>query len=81
MATAAEIQALIDAALAQSQLVALGQAVVEVQRDGKRMRMQVSSLADLNRHIAGLRALLIEAQVAEGIETTRRRRPIGLAWR
>jgi hypothetical protein len=82
MATAADIQALIDAAEAQRQSVALGTAVVEIQRDGKRMKMQVPTIAELNRYLDGLRADLVAAQIAEGITpTVRRRRPIRLAWR
>lgn len=55
--------------------------VVDVWRDGKRMRFQKAKLAELNDYIAGLRSDLVSAQIDAGVTTTRRRRAIGLAWR
>ncbi len=80
MATAAEIEAMIAAAEARRQEVALGEAVVEVWRDGRRMRLQVPTIDELNKHIAAMRTALVEAQIAEGICPPRRRRAIGLSW-
>lgn len=81
MATAAQITTWISEVEAQRQKVALGQAYVEVWRDGRRITVEITDLAGLEKYLSVLRSELVEAQVTEGITPTRRRRPIGLAWR
>jgi len=81
MATAAQIQTWIDEVEAQRQKVALGQSYVELWRDGRRVRMEVTNLDGLNRYLSQLRSELVTAQIAEGITPTRRRRPISIAYR
>lgn len=55
--------------------------VVDVWRDGKRMRFQKVKLAELNDYIAGLKGQLTTAQITAGVAPTSRRRAISLAWR
>jgi len=81
MATAAEIQDWISAVEVQRQKVALGQAFVELWRDGRRVTVQVTDLAGLEKYLNSLRSELVLAQTNEGITPTRRRRAIGLAYR
>lgn len=80
MATAAQIQTWITEVEAQRQKVALGQAFVDIWRDGRRVRVEVASVEDLNAYLQTLRSELTEAQIAEGATPTRRRRAIGLAY-
>lgn len=80
MATAAEIQDWISAVEVQRQKVALGQAFVELWRDGRRVTVQVTNLDGLEKYLQTLRSELTAAQVAEGVAPTRRRRAIGLAY-
>ncbi len=61
--------------------LATGTDVVDVWRDGRRMRFQKSKIAELDAYIANLRSDLTAAQVDAGVTPTRRRRAIGLAWR
>jgi len=81
MATAAQITTWIAEAEAQRHAVATGGAVIDIWRDGRRITRKISSLDELNSYIASLKAELVEAQIAEGITPTRRRRGIALAWR
>lgn len=81
MATATQIQTWISEVEEQRQKVALGQAYVEIMRDGRRVQVEITSLNDLEKYLQTLRSELVEAQVAEGITPTRRRRAIGLAYR
>lgn len=71
----------ISEAEAQRHSVALGEAVVEVWRDGRRVTRKVSTIAELEAHIRALRAELVTAQTEAGVTPTRRRRAIGLGWR
>lgn len=80
MASSSQITLWIEEVEAQRQKVALGQAFVELWRDGRRVRVEVASLADLETYLQTLRSELTEAQVAEGVTPTRRRRAIGLAY-
>lgn len=80
MASAAQITTWITEAEAKRHEVATGGAVVEMWRDGRRITRKISSIDELNIYIATLKSELIEAQIAEGITPTRRRRAIGLAW-
>lgn len=81
MASSSQIETWITDAESQRHKVAMGQAYVELWRDGRRVRVEVTDLVGLNTYIATLRSELTEAQVIEGITPTRRRRPIGLAYR
>jgi hypothetical protein len=81
MATAAQITTWISEVEAQRQKVALGQAFIELWRDGRRVRVEVTGIKDLDQYLQTLRSELTEAQLAEGITPTRRRRAIGLAFR
>jgi len=81
MASSSQITLWIEEVEAQRQKVALGQAFVELWRDGRRVRVEVASLADLETYLQTLRSELVEAQIAEGTTPTRRRRAIGLAYR
>lgn len=81
MATAAQITTWISEVEAQRQKVALGQAFVDIWRDGRRVTVQVTNLPGLESYLQTLRSELVEAQVAEGVTPTRRRRAIGLAYR
>lgn len=73
------LKRLIAQAESQRHLVALGQAVVDVWRDGRRVTRKVSSLAELDSYIAGLRRDLEKAVASAA--GRRPRRAIGLAWR
>lgn len=66
---------------AQRHNVALGNAVVEIWRDGRRITKKIATMAELETYIRDLRAELTSAQISAGIAPTRRRRAIGLAWR
>lgn len=81
MATSTQIQTWIDEAEAKRHEVATGGAVVEFWRDGRRITRKISSIDELNAYIQTLKSELVEAQIAEGITPTRRRRAIGLAWK
>lgn len=80
MATAAQITTWIAQVEEQRQKVALGQAFVDIWRDGRRVTVEVTGLPDLEKYLQTLRSELTEAQIAEGITPTRRRRAIGLAY-
>lgn len=80
MATAAQITTWISEVEAQRQKVALGQAFVDIWRDGRRVTVQVTGLPDLDNYLQALRSELVEAQIAEGGTPTRRRRGIGLMY-
>ncbi len=81
MATAAQITTWISEVEAQRQKVALGQAFVDIWRDGRRVTVQVTNLAGLETYLQTLRSELTQAQIDEGATPTRRRRAIGLAYR
>lgn len=81
MASSTQITTWIAEVEAQRQKVALGQAFVELWREGRRVTVQVTDLDGLEKYLATLRSELTEAQLLEGITPTRRRRAIGLAWR
>lgn len=81
MATSTQIQTWISEVEAQRQKVALGQAFVDIWRDGRRVTVEVTGLADLEKYLQTLRSELVEAQIAEGVTPTRRRRPITYAYR
>lgn len=80
MATSTQIQTWISEVEAQRQKVALGQAFVDIWRDGRRVTVQVTGLPDLDNYLQTLRSELVEAQIAEGVTPTRRRRGIGLMY-
>lgn len=65
----------------QRHSVGLGEAVVEVWRDGRRVIRKISTMAELERYIALLRSELTTAQTEAGETPTRRRRAISLAYR
>lgn len=81
MATSTQIQTWISEAESKRHEVALGSAVIEIWRDGRRITRTVTSVKELNAYIAQLKTELTAAQIAEGITPTNRRRPIGLAYR
>lgn len=81
MASSTQITTWIAEVEAQRQKVALGQAFVELWREGRRVTVQVTDLDGLEKYLATLRSELTEAQLLEGITPARRRRAIGLAWR
>lgn len=81
MATATQIETWITEVEAQRQKVALGQSFIELWRDGRRVRVEVNGLDGLNSYLRTLRSELTEAQVAEGITPTRRRRAISIGYR
>lgn len=80
MATAAQILTWITEVEAQRQKVALGQAFVDIWRDGRRVTVQVTNLTGLETYLQTLRSELTQAQIDEGATPTRRRRAIGLAY-
>lgn len=74
-----ELERMISEAKAQRHAAALGNAVVDVWRDGRRIRKQVATIEELNAYIRVLEIELAEAtRVAEGKP---KRRAIGIAWR
>lgn len=77
----AKLERYITEAEAARHKLMMGADVVDVWRDGKRMRFQKVKLAELNDYIAGLKAQLTTAQIAAGVAPTARRRAISLAWR
>lgn len=80
MATSTQIETWISEVEAQRQKVALGQAYIEIMRDGRRVQVEVTGLNDLNNYLQTLRSELVEAQVSEGVSPTRRRSAISIAW-
>jgi len=81
MATSSQITTWISEVEAQRQKVALGQAFVDIWRDGRRVTVEVTGLPDLEKYLQTLRSELVEAQIAEGLTPTRRRSAISLAYR
>jgi hypothetical protein len=67
-------------AKSQRALVATGQAVIDVWRDGRRIRKMIPTLAQLEAYIRQLEGELYTAQLAAGQTVTPRRRAIDLAW-
>lgn len=67
-------------AKSQRALVATGQAVVDVWRDGRRIRKMIPTMAQLDAYIRQLESELHAAQVEAGITPTSRRRAIELHW-
>lgn len=81
MATATQIETWISEAEAARHKLMSGEDVVDVWKDGRRMRFQKASLSELTEYLAVLRSELVQAQIDEGLTVTRRRRAIGLAWK
>lgn len=81
MATSAEIQTLLNEARAARHQLALGQAVVEVWRDGRRIIYSKTDSGKLSDYIATLGSELAAALVEEGGTRVRRRRPISVRYR
>lgn len=67
-------------AKSQRALVAIGQAVIDVWRDGRRIRKMIPTLSDLEAHIRQLEGELYTAQLASGVVVNPRRGAIDLAW-
>jgi len=67
-------------AKAQRARVATGNAVIDVWRDGRRIRKMIPSLDALEAYIRVLEGELYSAQLAAGMEVTSRRRAIALNW-
>jgi hypothetical protein len=67
-------------AKSQRALVATGQAVIDVWRDGRRIRKMIPTIEQLEAYIRQLQSELVEAQVAAGITVTPRRTAISLGW-
>lgn len=61
--------------------VASGNAVIDVWREGRRIRKRVSTIDELNSLIRVLEGELVSAQVAAGVATTSRRRAITIGYR
>lgn len=80
MATIEQIETWIAEAEAARPQVALGGAVIEVWRDGRRIKKSVTSMKELNAYLASLRSELAIAQEDAGIPATRTRRAIRLGW-
>lgn len=78
MATVEQLQTWIAEAEARRHEVALGEAVIDTWRDGRRVRRAFTSVAELDSYILELRRELSEAQAAASGMS--RRRPINLAW-
>jgi hypothetical protein len=68
-------------AKSQRALVATGQAVIDVWRDGRRIRKMIPTLKELEAYIRQLEGELYTAQLAAGVTVTPRRAAIDLAWR
>lgn len=68
-------------AKAQRQNIALGQAVVEVMRDGRKVVRKLATMAELENYIRVLESELVAAQVDAGVTPTRPRRAISFAYR
>ncbi len=78
MATVEQLQTWIAEAEARRHEVALGEAVIDTWRHGRRVRRAFTDVAALDAYILELRRQLSEAQAeASGLS---RRRPINLAW-
>jgi len=67
-------------AKAQRALVATGEAVIDAWRDGRRIRVAVPTLAEMDAHILRLQGELYDAQVVAGIEVQPRRTAIGVYY-
>lgn len=63
---------------AQRHNVALGTAVIDIWRDGRRIRKHITNLAELNSYMNQLRRELASATAVEG--GSARRRAIGVRW-
>lgn len=68
-------------AKAQRQNIALGEAVVEVMRDGRRVVRKLATMAELENYIRVLESELAAAQVDAGVTPTRQRRAISIGYR
>lgn len=77
----ARLEGDIAAAEAQRSVVALGHAVVDAWRDGRRVRYQVATLAQLEDYIRILRSELTAAQIENGQTPARTRGAIPLVWK
>lgn len=79
MATASEIQTRLTEAETALHNLATGASVVEVWRDGRRVKYTASKMSELQAYVDWLRAELESAtMVAAGKP---RRRAIGIAWK
>lgn len=79
MATVEQLETWIAEAEARRHEVAMGEAVIDVWRDGRRVRRTFTKVEKLDAYIFSLRRELSEAQAAaSGLA---RRRPINLGWR
>lgn len=61
--------------------VASGSAVIDVWREGRRVRRHISTIAELNDLIRVLESELVSAQVAAGVTPTTRRGALGIVWK
>lgn len=77
-ATVEQMQIWLATAREQRHLVALGEATVEIMRNGRRVVRKVSSLDELNKYILVLEREISQAQAV--VAGRRRRRGIALAW-
>lgn len=78
MATLTQLQTWLSEAETARHALAMGEGVVEIMRDGRRMSYTRRNLSDLNSYIAWLETE-IEKSTAEAAGSPRRR-PINLAW-
>lgn len=78
MATAAQILTWIGEAEAHRHDVATGGAVIDVWRDGRRIRKHISDIDELNAYIDRLNTEYAAAVASEA--GSNRRRPISLRW-
>lgn len=74
-----ELIAMLAAARAQRHLVATGEAVVEVMRNGRKVTRKVASMAEMQAYILTLEREIAQAQ--SDADGRPRRRAIGLMWR
>lgn len=79
MATISELETMIAEAKAHRHQIALGNAVIEVWRDGRRVRKHIANSAELENYIRSLERELENLTAANAGRP--KRRPIALAWR
>ena len=78
MATLTQLQTWLSEAESARHAIAMGEGVVDVMRDGRRISYSKRNLTELNGYIAWLETE-IEKKTAEA-DGSPRRRPINLAW-
>lgn len=76
--TLADLQNMLAEAKAQRHVVALGNAVVEVWRNGRRVQVEVTSIEKLQDYIMALEREIDEQTMADAGKN--KRRAITLAW-